>query len=202
MKRIMAAMFASLAITSALAGQESPDMPTAEMRIRQVARDRRPEMEATARAFVYHIAHDRIGAADGPIGVPALDQLKAANVEAYWMEVGQLAVQFDMFQKVFARDSVRARSMAAMFGTEFEARILQRAWRSASETERRSIRTRLEALMNRHFDAEDQLRVLELRDIERRLADARTESERRRQRRAELVRWSVDDIIHGAQRPD
>ena len=64
------------------------------------------------------------------------------------------------------------------------------------------MRGQLEALMTRHFEAEDQLRALEVRDIERRLAEARSETERRRSRRAELVRWAVDDIIHGANRPD
>ena len=171
--------------------------------IQNIVRERPPQAEAAARAFVYHIAPNRFRpAGEGPVPVPILDQLKTANLTAYWMEVAQLTVQFEMFQQVVQRDSVRARQMAVLFGTEFEARALQRSWREASEAERRRIRGQLEALMTRHFEAEDQLRALEVRDIERRLAEARSETERRRSRRAELVRWAVDDIIHGANRPD
>jgi hypothetical protein len=171
--------------------------------IDNIVRDRPPPAEAAARAFVHAIVPERFGPrGEGPATVPLLDELKASNADAYWREVAQLTVQFDMFQQVVARDSTRARQLAVLFGTEFEARALQRAWRRAGEAERRAMRGQLEALMTRHFEAEEQLRALEMRDIERRLADVRAESERRRQRRAELVRWAVDDIIHQAQRPD
>jgi hypothetical protein len=181
--------------------QDVPDRAVLDQ-IQNIVRDRPPQAEAAARAFLSNIARERVGEGEGPITVPVLDRLKATNPDAYWREIAQLVTQFEMFQNVFLRDSVRARSMAAMFGTEFEARVLQRAWRDASEAERRTMRGQLEALMTRHFEAEDQLRALEMQDIERRLADARAESERRRQRRAELVRWSVDDIILQAVRPD
>lgn len=197
------------ALTTALAQEPSPggrpgEAPeqAVQQQIQNLVRDRPPQAEAAARAFVYTIAPERVGSADGPISVPTLDQLKARNLEAYWREVAQLTIQFDMLQRVAARDSARARAMATLFGTEFEARALQRSWRAANEAERRSIRAQLEGLMTRHFEAEDQVRALELRDIERRLAEVRAETDRRRQQRAELVRWSVDDIIHGAERPD
>jgi hypothetical protein len=187
-----------------LLAQDPPESPPTAMRIQSIARERRPEMEAAARGFLVTIGPGRMIAprgADLPRW-PVLDELKASNLDAYWMEVAQLAVQFQMFQNVVRRDTTRARAMAIMFGTEFEARIIQRAWKSAGEADRQRMRSQLETLMARHFDVEDQLRTLEMRDIEHRLADARAESERRRQRRAELVRWSVDDIIHGAERPD
>ncbi len=174
----------------------------ARTQIQTIVRDRPPQAEAAARAFVYTIAPNRFGpAGEGPVPVPILDQLKTANLSAYWMEVAQLTVQFEMFQQVMQRDSARARQTAVLFGTEFEARALQRGWRGASEAERRTMRGQLEALMTRHFEAEDQLRALEVQDIERRVAEARAETERRRARRAELVRRAVDDIIEGANDP-
>ncbi len=156
-----------------LGAQDSPDMPATMARVQAVARERRPEMETAARAFIYNIAQIHVGGGEGAIGVPVLDQLKAANLDAYWMEIGQLAVQFDMFQRVAGRDTLRAHSMAAMFATEFHARMLQRAWRGASEADRRTMRGQLETLMTRHFEAEDELRALEVQDIERRLTEAR-----------------------------
>jgi hypothetical protein len=138
----------------------------------------------------------------GPPTFPALDRLKATNLDAYWQEVATLDVQFDMFQHVYARDTVRAQTMAAMFGAEFQARDIQRAWRSADEAQRRTMRSQLETLMARHFEMEDRLRTLEMQDIERRLVDARAESERRRANKDQMVRWSVEDIIHGAERPE
>lgn len=197
---------AGCAAAGAVAAQEGEQQARdqqARMQIQNIVRDRPPQAEAAARAFVYHIAPGRFGpAGEGPVPVPLLDQLKSTNLTAYWMEIAQLTVQFEMFQQVVQRDSARARQMAVLFGTEFEARALQRAWRGASEAERRSLRGQLEGLMTRHFEAEDQLRALEMQDIERRLAEARAETERRRARRAELVRWAVDDIIHGAARPE
>jgi len=43
--------------------------------------------------------------------------------------------------------------------------------------------------------------VLEVADIERRLADVRAETTRRRDRRAEFIKFAVDDIIRDAIRP-
>jgi hypothetical protein len=48
---------------------------------------------------------------------------------------------------------------------------------------------------------EDRLRSLEIADIERRLADVRAESQRRREKRAEFIKFAVDDIIRDAIRP-
>lgn len=181
------------------ASQEEWPEHAVQQQIQNIVRDRPPQAENAARAFLYHIAPSRECSA---LDCPVLDSLRARNADAYWREVAQLTIQFDMFQRVVSRDSARARVMAAMFASEFEARAIQRSWRTANEAERRALRTRLEFLMLSHVEAEDELRALEIRDIERRLADVRAESERRRQRRAELVRWSVDDIIHGAERPD
>ncbi len=103
---------------------------------------------------------------------------------------------------VSRRDTVRAQKVALMFGIEAHARALQRAYRDAGEPQRPAIRGQLETLMTRHFEIEDQLRGLEIADIERRLSEVRAESERRRQKRAELVRWAVDDIVRDALRPN
>src|SRR6266704_514128 len=110
--------------------------------------------------------------------VAGLDSLKARSLDMYWMEIGQ------------------------MFGTEAQARALQRDYHDATEPQRQAIRGRLEATITRHFEFEDQLRGLEIADIERRLVEVRAESERRRQKRAELVRWAVDDIVRDALRPN
>ena len=56
-------------------------------------------------------------------------------------------------------------------------------------------------LRNQPFDLEDQLRALEIADIERRLTEVRAESQRRRERRAEFIKFAVDDIVRDAIRP-
>jgi hypothetical protein len=117
------------------------------------------------------------------------------------MEVAQLTVQFDMVQKLNGRDSVRAQLVGKMFGLEANARAQQRAYRAASESTRPAIRKQIETLISRHFDLEDQLRALEIADIERRLADVRAESQRRRDKRAEFIKFAVDDIVRDAIRP-
>ena len=88
-----------------------------------------------------------------------------------------------------------------MFGLEANARAQQRAYRTAPESSRPAIRKRIEALISQHFDIEDQLRSLEIADIERRLADVRAESQRRRDKRAEFIKFAVDDIVRDATRP-
>ena len=188
-------------IRSPFDAQDVPDLEVLR-RVEAIRRDRPREAEAAARAFVYHIAPERVGTGDGPAGVPLLDQLKERSVDAYWQEVAHLVMQFEMLQNVMLRDSVRGRHMAILFGTEFEARSLQRAWRPATEADRQRMRSQLEGLMSRHVQAEDELRAMEIRDVERRLNEIRAESDRRRQRRAELVQWAVDDIILQAQRPE
>ncbi|HYX82501.1 MAG TPA: hypothetical protein VE714_08925, partial [Gemmatimonadales bacterium] len=67
--------------------------------------------------------------------------------------------------------------------------------------QRENYRTQLEKLMGNHFDIENQLRLLEIKDIERRLADVRAETQRRIDKRAEFIRFAVDDIVRDAMRP-
>jgi len=171
-----------------------------EQRVRQIVEQRPRQAEMAARAFLFHIARDRFRPAPDTTGY--LDSLKRRDAEVYWREVAQLAVQFDIFQNVHQRDSLRAGLMGRMFGIELQARDIQRSWRSAGESERLRGRARLQELMTQHFDIEDQLRMMEMRDIERRLREVGNETERRRLRKAELVRWRVDDIIRDAERPE
>jgi hypothetical protein len=172
--------------------QAMPNPAAMQRQAQKIAQERPREAEAAARAFLQLVAPDRIG---------GLDSLKSSALDAYWMEVGQLVAQFDLVQNLTRRDSVRAQLVAGMFGVEANARALQRVYRGATEAQRGQIRTQLEALIGRHFDLEDQLRKLEVADIERRLADVRAETQRRRDRRAEFVKWTVDDIIRDATRP-
>jgi hypothetical protein len=177
----------------ALPAQEMPDPQAMQMQVRHIAQERPREAEAAARAFLQLVAADRL---------PGLDSLKARSLDQYWMEVAQLTVQFDMVQNLVRRDSARAGLVAQMFGTEAQARALQRAYRDAPEAQRlSSLRARIETVITRHFEIEDQLRGLEIADIERRLADVRAETERRRQKRGELIKWAVDDIVRDATRP-
>jgi hypothetical protein len=183
---------AFLLVASATAAQEMPSPQAMQMQAQKIAQERPREAEAAARAFLQLVAPDRIG---------GLDSLKATALDPYWMEVGQLTVQFDMVQNLVRRDSVRAGLVAKMFGIEVNARALQRSYRGAAEGQRSQLRSRLETLIGHHFDLEDQLRGLEVADIERRLADVRAETQRRRDKRSEFVKWAVDDIIRDATRP-
>ena len=158
----------------------------------KIERERPREAEAAARAFLHLVAQDQ---------VDDLDSLKQRSVDHYWNEVAQLTVQFEMVQNLVRRDSTRADLVAKMFGTEVYARALQREYRGATEARRTLIRQQLETLMDRHFEVEEKLREREVVDIERRLAQVRTETQRRRDKRAELVKWAVDDIIRDATRP-
>src|ERR1041384_8073214 len=88
-----------------------------------------------------------------------------------------------------------------MFGLEASARAQQRAYRNAAESARPAIRAKIEALITQHFDLEDQLRALEIAAIERRLTDVRAESQRRRDKRAEFIKFAVDDIVRDARSP-
>jgi hypothetical protein len=184
-----------------------------QMQVQQIMQQRPREAEAAARAFLMLVAPERMNGLDSlreqanagnnqPIivvdGVPVSSP---PSQDQYWMEVAQLTVQFDMVQKLNRRDSVRAQLVGKMFGLEANARAEQRAYRTASESNRPAIRKRIEALISQHFDIEDQLRSLEIADIERRLADVRAESQRRREKRAEFIKFAVDDIIRDAIRP-
>jgi hypothetical protein len=184
--------------TAARAGAQDPTpqaMPNPQemqMQVHRIMQERPREAEAAARGWLQNVAPDLI---------PALDSLKRASLDQYWMEVGQLTVQFHVFQNVWQRDTVRAQHVGKMFGLEAHARAQQRAYRTASEASRPAIRRQIEVLISQHFDLEDQLRGLEVADIERRLAEVRAETQRRRDKRAEFVKWAVDDIIRDATRP-
>ncbi len=173
-------------------GPQMPDPQAMQMQVQRIAQERPREAEAAARAWLSNV---------GPDLIPVLDSLKSASLDQYWMEVGQLAVQFDVFQNLWRRDSVRAQLVGKMFGLEAQARAQQRAYRTAPESTRPLIRSRIETLISHHFDLEDQLRALEVADIERRLAEVRAETVRRRERRAEFIKWAVDDIVRDAIRP-
>jgi hypothetical protein len=136
-----------------------------------------------------------------PAQILTLDSLKRASVDVYWQEVAQLMVQGEMARNVGQRDNARARAMEQMFGLEFDARGLQRAWREANEAERARIRTTLEKVMGRHLDIEDQLMALEIADATRRLEAVRAEAAKRKEGRAERVRSAVDNILRDAETP-
>jgi hypothetical protein len=182
-------------LAASVATAQEPNPQAMQMQVQKIAQERPREAEAAARAFIMLIAPDR---AEGP---RSLDSLKARSLDQYWMEVAQLTVQFDMVQNLARRDSVRSQLVARMFGIETYARELQRAYRGANDTQRGALRTQLETLIGGHFDIENQLRALEMKDIERRLADVRAETQRRLDKRSEFVKWAVDDIIRDATRP-
>ena len=191
--RSLALIMLTLA-TAARAQQpgQMPDPQAMQLQAQHIAQDRPREAEAAARGWLMNAAPDLI---------PVLDSLKIASQDQYWMEVGQLTVQFDVFQNLLRRDTVRAQLVGKMFALEAQARNQQRAYRTASESARPAIRSRIETLISQHFDQEDQLRALEVADIERRLADVRAETTRRKERRAEFIKWAVDDIVRDAMRP-
>ena len=198
-----------LLTAAAGAAQEMPNPQQMQLQVQQIMQQRPREAEAAARAFLLGVAPDRVAGLDSlrdrakqptfvaegnPVGSPGDD-------DAYWMEVAQLTVQFDMVQKLAQRDGARAELVGKMFGLEANARAQQRAYRTASEANRPAIRSKIEALISQHFDLEDQLRAREIADIERRLADVRAESQRRRDKRAEFIKFAVDDIVRDAIRP-
>ncbi len=212
--RISAVMgvFGLLAASSS-AAQEMPNPQAMQMQVQQIMQQRPREAEAAARAFLMLVAPERLKGLDSlreqanaghnqPIvvvdGVPVSSP---PSQDQYWMEVAQLTVQFDMVQKLKGRDSVRAQLVSRMFGLEANARAEQRAYRTASESNRPAIQRRIVVIIDQHFDLEDMLRDLEIADIERRLADVRAESQRRRDHRAEYIKFAVDDIVRDAIRP-
>lgn len=183
-----------------LAAQEMPSPPEMQARVQQLLRERPAGAEEAARAFLTFLGTQRnLLRTDERLA--EFDALKRGTPDVYWTEVAQLTVQFDLVQHLARRDSVRAGLVTRMFAQEVLARSIQRAYRNASESQRAAYRTQLEALIGAHFDLENQLRGLEIRDIERRLTDVRAETQRRIDRRAEFVRWAVDDIIRDALRP-
>ncbi len=205
-------VFGLLAASSG-AAQEMPNPQAMQLQVQQIMQQRPREAEAAARAFLMLVAPDRVNGLDSLreqanagnnqplIVVDGVPVSSPPSQDQYWMEVAQLTVQFDMVQKLSRRDSVRAQLVGKMFGLEANARAQQRAYRTASESRRPAIRTQIETLISQHFDVEDQLRALEIADIERRLAEVRAESQRRRDKRAEFIKFAVDDIIRDAIRP-
>ena len=202
-----------LLAASASAAQEMPNPQAMQMQVQQIMQQRPHEAEAAARAFLMLVAPERLKGLDSlreqanaghnqPIvvvdGVPVSSP---PSQDQYWMEVAQLTVQFDMVKKLKGRDSVRAQLVSRMFGLEANARAEQRAYRTASESNRSAIHRRIVVIIDQHFDLEDMLRDLEIADIERRLADVRAESQRRRDHRAEYIKFAVDDIVRDAIRP-
>lgn len=198
--RISAVLAPLMLVCAALAAQDMPNPQAMQLQAQQIMQQRPREAEAAARAFLHVIAM-QAGQRPADSSLATLDSLKAASPDMYWNEVAQLTVQFDMVQKLVQRDSARAGLVTQMFGLEQRARTLQRAYRTASEAPRPGIRAQIEALISRHFDIEDRLRALEIADIERRLGEVRAETARRREKRAEFVRWAVEDIIRDATRP-
>jgi len=200
------------------AAQDMPNPQAMQMQMQQIMQQRPREAEAAARAFLMLVAPNLANRLDSlkaapsggqnrPIVViegvpqPGLDVRLDRSSDQYWAEVAQLTVQFDMVQKLSQRDSVRAGLVGKMFGLEANARAHQRSYRSASDASRPAIRKQIEALITQHFDLEDQLRALEVADIERRLADVRAENQRRRDNRSEFIKFAVDDIVRDAIRP-
>src|SRR5260370_8528602 len=117
------------------------------------------------------------------------------------MEGAQVNGQFGGFQNIWRRDSVRAQLVGKMFGLEANARAQQRAYRTASEVSRVAIRKQIEGQITQHFDLEDQVRSLEIADIERRLAEVRAETQRPRDKRPAFTKFALHDIIRDAIRP-
>jgi len=187
-------------IASAAAGQEMPNPQAMQMQVQKIAQERPREAEAAARAFLHVISEQR-GQGSVETKLTVLESLKAHNLEAYWREVAQLTVQFDVVQSLARRDSMRAGLVTQMFGLELMARTLQLAYRDANETQREVYRSQIEKVISAHFDFENQLRLLEINDIKRRLAEVQAETQRRIEKRAEFVKWAVDDIIRDATRP-
>jgi hypothetical protein len=195
--------FALVAATPARAqdpGQAMPNPQAMQMQVQQIMQQRPREAEAAARAFLHLISQQR-GQGSEETKLTVLESLKSQDLEAYWREVAQLTVQFDVVQSLARRDSIRAGLVTQMFGLELMARTLQLAYRDANETQREAYRSQIEKVISAHFDFENQLRLLEIKDIERRLGEVRAETQRRVDKRAEFVKFAVDDIIRDAIRP-
>jgi hypothetical protein len=213
----IAAALAVLPVTARAQDSVQAARQAVEMRmaLEQIARDRPPQAEAAAREMVRRLQLERA----------VLDSLRQRSPAEYWAEVAQLTVQREML--MHQEDSLRQHLMVQLFGTEARARALQRDYRqirgsgpttansqplvvvdgvpvsdtSASGRER-AIRERLQVILERHFAAEDSLRTLEIADVERRLAQVRAETERRRRERAALVRQMVDQVLRDAGKPE
>src|ERR1051326_9037585 len=108
---------------TARAQDPMPNPQEMQMQVQHIMQERPREAEAAARAWLQNVAPDLIA---------SLDSLKGASVDQYWMEGAQLTVQFDVFQRIWRRDSVRAQLVGKMFGLEASARA-QRSEEHTSE---------------------------------------------------------------------
>jgi len=183
------------ALATAARAQDSAQMAAQQAQVRamveQIARERPPQAENAARELLRRLQIER----------STLDSLHQSSIAEYWGEVAQLTVQQQMLSQM--GDSMRQQLMAQMFGAEARARGLQRAYRTTADSgQERAIRERLQMVLERHFAAEDSLRALEIADVERRLAQVRAETVRRRRDRVQLVRQMVEEVLRGAQRPE
>jgi len=192
--RCVPVLVAVMVLGTAARAQDSAQAAAQQAQVRamleQIARERPPHAEAAAREMLLRLQIEQ----------RTLDSLHARSRDQYWQEVAQLTVQREMLRQM--SDSMRQQLMAQMFGAEARARGLQRAYRETADAgEERSIRLRLQAVLERHLAAEDSLRTLEIAEVERRLAQVRAETVRRRRERAELVRAMVEEVLRDARRP-
>jgi len=190
----LAALTVLALVPAAVRAQDTVQAAAMRAMIEQIARERPPQAEAAARDLLRQLQIER----------SALDSLRERSWAEYWGEVAQLTVQREML--MHQADSLRQKLMAQMFGQEARARALQRDYREAvrqtvDSARVRAIRERLQVLLERHFAAEDSLRTLEIADVERRLAQVRAETERRRRERAALVRGVADQVLRDAIKP-
>ena len=193
--RFVPVLAALAALATAARAQDSAQMAAQQAQVRamveQIARERPPQAENAARELLRRLQIER----------SMLDSLHQSSIAEYWGEVAQLTVQQQMLSQM--GDSMRQQLMAQMFGAEARARGLQRAYRTTADSgQERAIRERLQMVLERHFAAEDSLRALEIADVERRLAQVRAETLRRRRDRVQLVRQMVEEVLRGAQRPE
>src|SRR5881394_2220518 len=174
---ILTGAIASLAVAQDPNAQEMPNPQAMQMQVQRLMQERPREAEAAARAFLMLVAPNLVGTLDSLKPAPEAPNQPILIIDGipqntpdqalgqYWSEVAQLTVQFDMVEKLSQRDSVRAQLVG-----------------------------KIEALITHHFDLENQLRAREIADIERRLAEVRAESQRRIDKRAEFIKFAVDDI--------
>src|SRR5258708_23701202 len=130
-----------------------PNPQAMQMQVQRIMQGRPREAEAAARGWLNNV---------GPDLIPVLDSLKTASPDQYWGEVAQLTVQFDVFQNISRRDSVRAQLVGKMFGLEAHARAQQRDYRTAWDGARPGIRKRIETVSTQHFHCEGPLRAVEV----------------------------------------
>jgi len=197
------AAFVTLATTAWAQDSAQAVAQQAELRamVEHIARERPPQAEYAARELLRRVQMD-----------PAvLDSLRQRSLAEYWAEVAQL--------------TVRQQLMAQMFGAEARARSLQRDYRrmidtiggqgqpvlvvdgvpvneTANRERLRVLRQQLQVILERHLAAEDSLRSLEIADVERRLAQVRAETARRRRDRAALIQEMVEQVLRDAKPPE